>query len=43
MLEGKVPDGSDIRLGRRGKDGEILYRLPVAGPERKRRLTATRI
>ena len=26
ILEGKVPDGSDNRLGRRGKDGEILHR-----------------
>ena len=26
ILEGKVPDGSDTRLGRRGKDGEILHR-----------------
>ena len=26
MLEGKVPDGSDTRLGRRGKDGEIHHR-----------------
>ncbi|MCY3828374.1 MAG: relaxase domain-containing protein [Rhodospirillaceae bacterium] len=26
VLEGKVPDGSDTRLGRRGKDGEILHR-----------------
>ena len=26
VLEGKVPDGSDARLGRRGKDGEILHR-----------------
>ena len=26
VLEGKVPDGSDTRLGRRGKDGEMLHR-----------------
>ena len=26
VLEGKVPDGSDTRLGRRGKDGEIQHR-----------------
>ena len=26
VLEGRVPDGSDTRLGRRGKDGEILHR-----------------
>ena len=26
ILEGRVPDGSDTRLGRRGKDGEILHR-----------------
>ena len=26
VLEGKVPDGSDTRLGRRGKDGEIAHR-----------------
>ena len=26
VLEGKVPDGSDTRLGRRGKDGEIEHR-----------------
>jgi len=26
VLEGRVPDGSDIRLGRRGKDGEINHR-----------------
>ena len=26
ILEGKVPDGSDTRLGRKGKDGEILHR-----------------
>ncbi len=26
ILEGKVPDGSDTRLGRRGKDDEILHR-----------------
>ena len=26
ILEGKVPDGSDTRLGRRGKDGEIVHR-----------------
>ena len=26
ILEGKVPDGSDTRLGRRGKDGEIQHR-----------------
>ena len=26
VLEGKVPDGSGIELGRRGKDGEILHR-----------------
>ena len=26
ILEGKVPDGSDTRLGRRGKDGEIHHR-----------------
>ena len=26
ILEGKVPDGSDTRLGRRGKDGEITHR-----------------
>ena len=26
VLEGKVPDGSDTRLGRRGKDGEIHHR-----------------
>ena len=26
VLEGKVPDGSDARLGRRGKDGEIVHR-----------------
>ena len=26
VLEGKVPDGSDTRLGRRGKDGEIIHR-----------------
>ena len=26
VLEGKVPDGSNTRLGRRGKDGEILHR-----------------
>ena len=26
VLEGKVPDGSDTRLGRRGKDGEIVHR-----------------
>ena len=26
ILEGKVPDGSDTRLGRRGRDGEILHR-----------------
>ena len=26
VLEGKVPDGSDTRLGRRGKDGEITHR-----------------
>ena len=26
ILEGKVPDGSDTRLGRRSKDGEIQHR-----------------
>ncbi|MCY4407453.1 MAG: relaxase domain-containing protein [Rhodospirillaceae bacterium] len=26
VLEGRVPDGSDTRLGRRGKDGEIAHR-----------------
>ena len=26
VLEGRVPDGSGTRLGRRGKDGEILHR-----------------
>ncbi len=26
VLEGRVPDGSDTRLGRRGKDGGILHR-----------------
>ena len=26
ILEGRVPDGSDTRLGRRGKDGEIEHR-----------------
>ena len=26
VLEGKVPDGSDTRLGRRGKDGDITHR-----------------
>ena len=26
VLEGRVPDGSDTRLGRRGKDGEITHR-----------------
>ena len=26
VLEGRVPDGSDTRLGRRGKDGEIEHR-----------------
>ena len=26
VLEGRVPDGSDTRLGRRGKDGEMLHR-----------------
>ena len=26
VLEGQVPDGSDTRLGRRGKDGEITHR-----------------
>ena len=26
VLEGKVPDGSDTRLGRRGKDGAIEHR-----------------
>ena len=26
ILEGRVPDGSDTRLGRRGKDGEIHHR-----------------
>ena len=26
VLEGRVPDGSDTRLGRRGKDGEIQHR-----------------
>ena len=26
VLEGRVPDGSDTRLGRRGKDGEIVHR-----------------
>ena len=26
VLEGRVPEGSDTRLGRRGKDGEILHR-----------------
>ena len=26
VLEGKVPDGSGTRLGRRGKDGEITHR-----------------
>ena len=26
VLEGKVPDGSDTELGRRGKDGERLHR-----------------
>ena len=26
VLEGRVPDGSDTRLGRRGKDGELLHR-----------------
>ena len=26
ILEGKVPDDSDTRLGRRGRDGEILHR-----------------
>ena len=26
VLEGRVPDGSDTRLGRRGKDGEIHHR-----------------
>ena len=26
VLEGKVPDGSDTRLGRRGRDGEITHR-----------------
>ncbi len=26
VLEGKVPNGSDARLGRRGKDGEIVHR-----------------
>ena len=26
VLEGKVPDGSDTELGRRGKDGEIHHR-----------------
>ncbi|MCY4502219.1 MAG: relaxase domain-containing protein [Alphaproteobacteria bacterium] len=26
ILEGRVPDGSDSRLGRRGKDGEIVHR-----------------
>ena len=26
VLEGKVPDGSDTRLGRRGKDGSIEHR-----------------
>ena len=26
VLEGKVPDGSEQRLGRRGKDGEIAHR-----------------
>ena len=26
ILEGRVPDGSDTRLGRRGKDGEIVHR-----------------
>ena len=26
ILEGRVPDGSDTRLGRRGKDGEVLHR-----------------
>ena len=26
VLEGRVPDGSDTRLGRRGKDGEIIHR-----------------
>ena len=26
VLEGRVPDGSDVRLGRRGRDGEIRHR-----------------
>ncbi len=26
ILEGKAPDGSDTRLGKRGKDGEIVHR-----------------
>ena len=26
VLEGRVPDGSDTRLGRRGRDGEIVHR-----------------
>ncbi|MCY3670861.1 MAG: relaxase domain-containing protein, partial [Alphaproteobacteria bacterium] len=26
VLEGRVPDGSDTRLGKRGKDGEITHR-----------------
>ena len=26
ILEGKVPDGSEMRLGRRGKDGELHHR-----------------
>ena len=26
VLEGKVPDGTDTRLGRRGRDGEIAHR-----------------
>ena len=26
ILEGKVPDGSETRLGRRGKDGEVHHR-----------------
>ena len=34
VLEGKVPDGSDTRLGRRGKDGEITTVPAATSPSR---------